>query len=104
MTALPFDNTLDVVEVQGKHLWELFEYSMTDSYYILQTSGIRYVGDTTKPIGSRILELEILCNECLLPRYEPVDLEKWYRVTTPSYIAGGGDGYDAIANNKRSHL
>lgn len=104
MTALPFANTVDVVEIQGKHIWELFEYSMTDSYYILQTSGIRYVGDRSKEIGSRMVSIEILCNECLVPVYEPIVLEKWYRLIVPSYIAEGGDGYEAISLNKRSQM
>lgn len=104
MTALPFANTLDVVEIQGRHMWELFEYSMTDSYYILQTSGIRYEADLSQPIGSRMVYIEILCNECLVPKYEPVDLDKWYRLIVPSYMADGGDGYEAISLNKRSQM
>lgn len=102
MTALPFANTLDVVELQGRHLWELFEYSMSDSYYILQTSGIRYVADRSRDIGSRILSMELLCNECLVPVYEQIDLDKWYRLIVTNYMADGGDGYVAISDNKRS--
>lgn len=104
MTALPFANTVDMVELQGSHLFELFEFSMTDSYYTLQTSGIRYTADRTKEIGKRVLSLEVLCNECLVPQYEPVDLQKWYRLIVPSYLADGGDGFEAISLNKRSHL
>lgn len=104
MTALPFANTVDVVELQGRHMWELFEYSMTDSYYILQTSGIRYIADRSRELGSRMVSIEILCNACLVPIYEPVDVDKWYRLIVPSYMAGGGDGYEAIALNKRVHL
>ena len=100
---MPFDNTVDVVEIQGQHLYELFEYSLSDSYYFLQTSGIRFVGDMTRELGKRVVSIEVLCNECLIPKYEPVDLEKWYRLIVPSYLAAGGDGFEAISLNKRSH-
>lgn len=104
MTALPFANTVDVVELQGRHIWDLFEYSMTDSYYLLQTSGIRYTADRSKEIGSRMVTIEILCNECLIPEYKPIDLDKWYRLITSNYMADGGDGYEAISLNKRNHM
>lgn len=104
MTALPFANTLDVVEVQGKHLWEIFEFSLTGTFYTLQASGIRYTADRSKEIGSRLINIEVRCRECLVPKYEPVELEKWYRLIVPSYLADGGDGFEAVSNNKRSQM
>lgn len=101
---MPFDNTVDVVELQGKHLWEVFEYALHDSYYTVQTSGIRYVADVTKPVGERVQNITLLCNECLVPKYEKIDLEKWYRVIVPDYTANGGDGFTAISDNKRNHM
>lgn len=104
MTALPFGNTMDVVELQGKHLLELFEYSLSDSYYTLQTSGIRYTADRSKPVGSRLVKIEVLCQQCLVPKYEELNEANWYRLIVSNYMAEGGDGYVAISDNYRSRL
>lgn len=45
----------------------------------------------TNPIGQRVISIDVLCNECTVPKYYPLDLTKIYRVAINSYMAGGGD-------------
>lgn len=45
----------------------------------------------------------MLCTDCRLPKYEPLDPEKIYTVVMPSYIVDGGDGFDMIKNGQLKH-
>lgn len=38
-----------------------------------------------------------------MPKYEPLDLEKVYTVAMPSYMVGGGDGFNMIKDELLKH-
>lgn len=68
----------------------------------MQVSGIRVVFDTSRPVGSRVTSLKLLCNECLTPVYSNVNYSQTYRIIVPSFIANGGDGYVMIRDNLKN--
>lgn len=59
--------------------------------------------DLSKPQDQRVVSLSMLCTDCRLPKYEPLDPEKIYTVVMPSYIVDGGDGFDMIKNGQLKH-
>lgn len=69
---------------------------------MLQVSGLRVEYNVTKPIGERVLALEVLCADCMVPRYEQLQPLKYYRVVTNSFIAGGGDGFSIFPQHGRN--
>lgn len=79
------------------------ELSWSDEFYALQTSGMRAVVNRTMPVGDRLQSMELLCQQCLVPKYEPVDLQKVYRVAMQSYLVTGGDDFTVIYENKLKH-
>ncbi|XP_053674378.1 apyrase-like [Anopheles nili] len=99
--VLPFENALVCFDMRGDHLIDLMEYSVEKSWdedrfngaNMLQVSGLRVLYNVTNPIGERVLALDVLCHECSVPRYEPVEPFRKYRVITNSFLAGGGDGF-----------
>uniref|UniRef100_A0AAG5D3W3 Apyrase n=1 Tax=Anopheles atroparvus TaxID=41427 RepID=A0AAG5D3W3_ANOAO len=99
--VLPFENALVCFDMRGDHLIELLEYSVEKSWdedrfngaNMLQVSGLRVLFNVTNPVGERVLELDVLCHDCAVPRYEPVQPFRKYRVITNSFLAGGGDGF-----------
>ncbi|RZC39648.1 uncharacterized protein BDFB_009824 [Asbolus verrucosus] len=107
MTAQPFGNTFDVGEIEGKYIKEMFEFSMTPYNYqrayadinMLQSSGFHVICNLTQPIGSRVQSIKVRCNECLIPIYEDLDLDKTYRLIIPSFLGMGGDGFTVISEN-----
>lgn len=106
VTTTPFENVLHSVELQGKVIREAMEFSVADpgNLILLQTSGMRITYNMTREAYDRIISLQVLCRVCEsnIPRYEPIDNEKFYRVSVPSFLAGGGDGFTMIeegANN-----
>ena len=36
--------------------------------------------DSSKPVGSRLIEARALCNKCRVPKYELIEDEKIYKV------------------------
>lgn len=52
--------------------------------------------------GSRVQSILVRCNECLIPTYEELDLDKTYRLILPSFLTGGGDGLVMISNNLKN--
>lgn len=49
--------------------------------------------DTTRPINDRLVNVTVRCIECTVPRYEPLQRDKYYKVVSQSFIASGGDGF-----------
>lgn len=59
--------------------------------------------DTSKPPGSRLKRLDIVCTKCRIPQFEPVQDLQVYTVVLPSYLVAGGDGYSMIAKEMLKH-
>ena len=66
-------------------------------------TGIRVKYDLSQPGGSRVVSMMIRCSECLVPQYEPIDLDQVYKVIMPSFTAAGGDGYTMIMEEMLEH-
>ncbi|XP_022098145.1 5'-nucleotidase-like [Acanthaster planci] len=106
---MPYGNTIDVLDLRGRHLLEVLEHSVRryeaggSAGEFLQTSGLRVSYDVSRPIGDRVLSAHVRCANCDVPSYEPLDMERVYRVAMNSYMAGGGYGF-SIDENKLSHV
>ncbi|KAJ8023877.1 5'-nucleotidase [Holothuria leucospilota] len=107
-TALPFMDTFDMVELNGRHLMEALERSVESidavrlPGYFLQVSGIRVHFDLDNDPGRRVVSVEVLCSDCQIPKYKELQMGKLYKVVMTSYLARGGDGYKMIIDNKRN--
>lgn len=101
-TTLPFANTIDTFELRGDHLLEMLEFSASAYRYynFLQFSGMQVVFNITKPDNEKVVSVKVLCRECQIPRYEPLDATKWYRIIFPSFIGAGGNGYEMMKNRR----
>lgn len=103
-TTLPFSNTIDTFELRGEDVLKMLEFSAAAhrNYNFLQFSGMRVVYNVTNPLNERVISVTVLCRECEIPRYENLDLEKWYRMISPSFIGAGGNGF-YMMKNRRNH-
>lgn len=59
--------------------------------------------DLSKPVNQRVVSVSMLCTECRVPKYEPLDPEKTYTVVMSSYMVGGGDGFNMIKEELLKH-
>nr|XP_033498069.1 snake venom 5'-nucleotidase-like [Epinephelus lanceolatus] len=107
LTVLPFGETYDLVQIKGSTVKKAFEHSVhrygSMSGEFLQVSGIHVQYDLSKPVNQRAVSISMRCTECRVPKYEPLDLEKLYTVAMPSYMVGGGDGFNMIKDELLKH-
>ena len=89
VALLPFRNTVAVLEVNGGALCVILEHSVEalprPSGRFLQTAGLDYTADITRPAGRRIVAASVSGNA--------LDPARRYRVAVPDFLARGGDGY-----------
>lgn len=111
LSVAPFQNTIDIVELRGRHVKMMFEHSVAryDPQGLdppggfLQVSGFVVVYDVNLPSGSRVVRLQARCQQCRVPELADVRDEEVYRIAMPSFLAMGGDGYSVIRDNKINH-
>ncbi|XP_051942706.1 5'-nucleotidase [Hippocampus zosterae] len=107
LTVLPFQQTMDLIQIKGSTIKKAFERSVHryggKHGEFLQVSGIHVEYDLSKPVNQRVASLSVLCTQCRVPKYEPLDLEKTYTVVMPSYLVSGGDGYSMFKEEMLKH-
>lgn len=92
--ALPFDNTLVIVELNGSELRQVLEEGVTGAHGLVQVSGLQFTFDYDVPSGNRIIGDVIDLSTNL-----PVDPSATYYVAVNDFMANGGDGYNTLAAN-----
>lgn len=104
---MPFGGTFDLVQLKGSTLKAAFEHSVhrygQATGEFLQVGGIHVVYDISRKPGDRVVKLEVLCTQCRVPSYEPLRMDKVYRVILPSFLVGGGDGFRMIKDEVIKH-
>lgn len=90
LTILPFENTLVKVRVTGDHIKRLLENGVSaagqESGRFPQISGMSFVYDPTRSVGSRVTSIQI--------GGKPISPTQKYTMVVSAYVLGGGDGYD----------
>jgi 2',3'-cyclic-nucleotide 2'-phosphodiesterase (5'-nucleotidase family) len=91
LTVYPFGNQIATTVVTGENLWKALENGVGGSYpadgRFPQISGFKFSFDTSKAVGSRIVEVTKLDGT-------PIAKDsKEYTLATPDFIVYGGDGY-----------
>ena len=101
LSLLPFNNPIVKIEISGKTLRETIEHGVARSAVgedsepgrFPQVSGMSFKYDTTKPAGSRVVELLIAG--------KPVDESRNYTLATSDFLVSrSGDGYVMFKNGK----
>ncbi len=99
LTVHPFGNMFVLREYSGEQIWEALEYSVAlegaKGPRLLQPAGLSYTVDASKPVGRRIVKVDILDEH---GKAEPLHLKARYGVAISDYLAGGGDGYTMFKN------
>lgn len=104
---MPFENTLDILDLSGDTIYEVFEHSVSRSFvtnefigiHMLQISGFYVTFNTTMTVGNRVQSLQIKITDA---EYESVIHSKFYTLIVPSFIANGGDGFTMIEQKKKN--
>ncbi|XP_048457376.1 5'-nucleotidase isoform X1 [Rhincodon typus] len=107
LAVLPFGSTIDLLMVRGSTLRAAFEHSVRrygqNTGEFLQVSGVHIEFDLSRKPGHRVVRLDVLCSECRVPHYEPLEDSRIYKIIVSSYIAQGGDGFTMLKNENLKH-
>ena len=95
LDAVPFFNNLSLLEMTGKQIKEVLEQGFSLERGMMQVSGLTAWYDMSKPIGQRLVKLNI--------GKEPSSDEKLYKVATNSFVADGGDLYMTFHDLKKTN-
>ena len=91
LTVYPFGNQIATTVVTGENLWKALENGVGGNFpgdgRFPQVSGFKYSFDSSKPIGSRIVEVTKLDGTAIAKD------SKEYTLTTLDFLIYGGDGY-----------
>ncbi len=66
-------------------------------------SGLKVTYNLDRPEGSRVLDLQVLCNKCSVPRFVPIEDDVSYQFILPTYLVKGGDGYTMVKDHLTKH-
>ena len=67
--------------------------------------GIRVKFNLQKPEGQRIVDVKVICSECEVPEFKPLENERLYDIVLSNFLLNGGDGYTMIRDNaKQKHV
>lgn len=92
LDSFPFLNNAVTLELPGRALKEALEQGLSLRAGMVQVSGLRADYDLAKPIGARLVSLEV--------DGKPAEDSRMYRVATNSFMAEGGDGYLALREGR----
>lgn len=120
IAVLPFGNIISQITVTGQNIQDMFVKSLGSILQVdssgqtvldengqpllepsggfLQVAGAKVYYDTTLPVESRILAVEIFDPET--KQYLPLDLTKTYYLATNDFLAAGGDGYTMLGGSR----
>eukprot|EP00959_Pyramimonas_sp_CCMP1952_P000670 13081-Pyramimonas_sp.AAC.1 len=97
-TILPMMDTTSVLLIKGRDIIGALENGVSMFPKLEgrfpQVSGIRFQFDSSKAIGSRVLQ------DSVYIAGEKVDLDREYRLATKEYLTAGKDGYTSFLNAK----
>lgn len=96
LAELPFGNLTFVMEISGADFLATLEQGFAKAENLTggfpQVSGLRVKADLSRPVGERVVSVEI--------GGAPLDPARTYRLATNDFLARGGDGYTALARGR----
>jgi 5'-nucleotidase len=94
LEVLPFGNTLATFEITGSVLLRALENGVRnypEDGRFPQVSGLRFLWDPYRPIGSRVISVEV--RNPVDNTWQPISLTARYKVVTNNFVRQGGDFY-----------
>lgn len=93
----PFTNTLVTQTMTGAEIKAVLEQGFDDNapeQHLAPSAGFTYWYDRSRTVGDRIVRIEL--------DGKPLDMAANYRVTTNSFLAGGGDSFTLLAAQREA--
>jgi 5'-nucleotidase len=103
LEVLPFGNKITTVRVHGRDLTAALENGVSQvesgAGRFPQVAGVRFTYDPGAPAGGRVRSVELW--DRIAQAYRAVLPDEDVVIATNDFLAGGGDGYNALASGTR---
>ncbi len=107
LEVLPFSNALATFQIAGAEIVAALESGVgraenpqnDGTGRFPQVAGMRYSFDPSKPVGSRIVKVEVKLPD---GAFAPIDPAATYNVVTNDFVRKGGDGYAMFKDKARN--
>lgn len=101
LEVLPFSNSISVFGLKGSDVRLALENGVSRAESntnegtgrFLQVSGLRYIWDPKKPVGSRIIDVQVRQMD---GKFTPLQNDIVYQVVTNDFMRVGGDGFSVL--------
>ncbi|CAH2092771.1 unnamed protein product [Euphydryas editha] len=99
LSVMPFDGHIVKVAVNGSNVRKMLEHSVAKYNTIrapgqfLQVSGIKVEYDFNKHPGKRVTKVAMVCGNCKIPMYAPLNESEVYNILMTEFLFMGGDGF-----------
>lgn len=97
-TLLARQHKHNIIEVIGQTIVSALEHSA--NYFAakakkgsLHVFGVRVEYNLSSSTDNRVKSVQVLCAECLVPKYEPLIKSQVYKIIIPNSLYGGAYGY-----------
>jgi 5'-nucleotidase / UDP-sugar diphosphatase len=95
-SCVPYDNSVFILSLKGSDVMALFDFIGTvkqgKGAFPQVSDGVSFTYD---PVAGKVTDLLVVG--------EPVDPDRTYRITTNSFVAGGGDGYAVMKRSTKRY-
>ena len=65
----------------------------------LASVGLKVLYDIRNSSSPRVVDVQVRCAACSIPKYSKLDLDSVYAVLTSEYMINGGDGFTMLRDN-----
>lgn len=101
LEVLPFGNAMSTFGLRGSDLLATLEHAVSEADHpegestgrFLQVAGLRYSFTLGRPVGQRIVSVEVGAGD---GTFAPIDPDRVYRVACNDFNRKGGDGFDVL--------
>ena len=107
--VMPFDGNIVKIKINGSGIWKMLEHAVAQYNTLrapgqfLQMSGLKVEYDFKMQPGHRVLNVQVLCGKCEIPKYSPINVSETYYILTNAFLSMGGDGFsifnDLVSTN-----
>ena len=97
LTTLPFQNAVATLKLRGSDFIAALENGLSQVEQgggrFPQVAGVRYTWDRARPVGSRVISVELRRQD---GTFGPFDPNAIYTIATNDFMRRGGDGYTVL--------
>ena len=106
LNALRYSGNIYSMSLTGLDIWKTLEIGVrsngkTTGSEFVHVSGLQYSFNRSMPLGFRVSDVRVRCNECMPDTYRNIDVNASYKVITTELMYEGVDKHWIVKSNSK---